>query len=84
MRFLCLLFLLVFAGAVGLFAYQNQHDVTVTFWSWGYTGSLALIVGAAYGLGMLSGWSVVGMLRRSFGRASELLDERQRSAGARS
>ena len=84
MRFLCFLFLLAFAGAVGLFAYQNQHDVTVTFWNWGFTGSLALVVGAAYGLGMLSGWSVVGMLRRSFRRASGLLDERQRHAGAQS
>jgi uncharacterized integral membrane protein len=83
MRFLCFLFLLAFAGAVGLFAYQNQHDVTVTFLKWGFTGSLALVVGAAYLLGMLSGWSVVGMLRRSFGRASELLGER-RQAGARS
>jgi lipopolysaccharide assembly protein A len=77
MRFLCLLFLLAFAGAVAAFAWQNQHDVTVTFFNWGYTGSLALIVGAAYLLGMLSGWSVVGMLRRSFGRASQLLEERQ-------
>jgi len=35
------------------------------------------VIGAAYVLGMLSGWSVVGMLRRSFNRASELLEERQ-------
>jgi lipopolysaccharide assembly protein A len=76
MRVLCFLFLLAFAGAVAAFAWQNQHDVTVAF-HWGFTGSLALVVGAAFLLGMLSGWSVVGLLRRSFGRASELLEERR-------
>jgi uncharacterized membrane protein YciS (DUF1049 family) len=71
MRFLCFLFLLAFAGAVGAFAYFNQESVSLRFFEWSATYSLAAVVGVAYLLGMLSGWSVVGMLRRSLGRVTE-------------
>ena len=71
MRLICFLFLLVFAGAVGLFAYQNQQEVTLAFWDRGITANIALVIGAAYGLGMLSGWSVIGVLRRSLSRVAE-------------
>jgi uncharacterized integral membrane protein len=80
MRFLCFLFLLAFLAAVGIFAWQNQYEVRVTWLQWGYTGSLALVVGAAYLLGMLSGWTIVGMLRRSFRRASEIIEPRRTNA----
>jgi hypothetical protein len=71
MRFLCFLFLVVFAGAVGVFAWQNQQEVTVGFFDWGVTASVAAVVGIAYVLGMLSGWSVVGMVRRSIHRVTD-------------
>ena len=34
MRLLCLLFLAAFVGAVGLFIYQNQQDVTLRLFDW--------------------------------------------------
>ena len=71
MRFLCFVFLLVFAGAVAAFAYFNQAEVTVRFLEWSKTASLAQIIGIAYGLGMLSGWTVVGMLRRSLRQVAD-------------
>jgi len=71
MRALCFLFLLVFLAAIGSFAYFNQQEVSVRFYEWGMTSNVALVVGAAYLLGMLSGWTVVGMLRRSWGRVVE-------------
>lgn len=71
MRLLCFLFLVVFAGAVGGFAYYNQDEVTVRFLNWSTTASLAHLAAVAYGLGMLSGWTVVGMLRRSIRRVTE-------------
>jgi len=71
MRFLWFLFLLAFAGAVGAFAYFNQQEVSLRFFEWTATYSLALVVAAAYVLGMLSGWTVVGMLRRSVERVTE-------------
>jgi len=71
MRFICFLFLLVFAGAVAAFAYFNNSEVTVRFLDWSRNATLAQVIGIAYGLGMLSGWTVVGMLRRSLRQVAD-------------
>jgi hypothetical protein len=71
MRVLCLLFLLAFAGAVAAFAYFNRGAVEVRFLDWSVTTSLAALAGAGYVLGMLSGWAVIGVLRRSIERVAE-------------
>jgi lipopolysaccharide assembly protein A len=65
MRFLCFLFLLIFAGIVGAFAYFNQQEVTLKFFDQSLTAPIAAVAGGAYVLGMLSGWTIVGMIRRS-------------------
>ena len=49
----------------------DQDEVTVRFLDWSTTASLAHLAAIAYGLGMLSGWTVVGMLRRSIRRVTE-------------
>lgn len=67
MRFLCLLFLALFSIAVGAFAFYNQDGVTLRFWEYSLTAPMAAVVGVVYMLGMVSGWTVVGMLRRSAG-----------------
>jgi uncharacterized integral membrane protein len=69
MRLFCLLVLLAFAGVVVAFALQNQQEVTLSFFGQSHTASVALIAGVAFLLGMFGGWSVVGLLRRSLGRA---------------
>jgi lipopolysaccharide assembly protein A len=71
MRVLYFLFLVAFVGVVGLFAYQNNKPETVTFWDRSWELSFPLIVGGAYLLGMLSGWTVVGMLRRGWRAVAE-------------
>jgi uncharacterized integral membrane protein len=81
MRFLSFLFLLAFVGVVVAFAVQNQQPVSLDFFNWQVTGSVALVIGAAYVLGMLSGWSIVGMLRRSLHRFSEAPEDRRHYAG---
>jgi uncharacterized integral membrane protein len=83
MRILCLLFLAAFAGAVGVFAVQNQQEVTLAFLRWEETLPVAAVAGGAYLRGMLSGWTVVGLLRRSFHRASEVIDDRHHAGSAR-
>ena len=80
MRILCLLILVVIVRAVVAFAVQNQQDVTLTFFNYSRTVNVPLLIGAAYVLGMVSGWSVVGLLRRSFARVVELPETRQRAA----
>jgi hypothetical protein len=71
MRFLCFLFLLAFGGVVALFAYQNQNAVTLDMFGRSITTTVPILLGVTYGLGMLSGWTVVGMLRRSVARVME-------------
>lgn len=66
MRVLYGLFLLLFLATAGLFAWQNHKDVTVRFWDNAVTCPLSLVIAGVYVLGMLTGWSVVGLLRRSW------------------
>jgi hypothetical protein len=68
MRLVCFLFLLAFAGAAGLLAYENQRDVQLNFFNHSLTVGVPVLVGLTYLAGMLSGWTVVGMLRRSMYR----------------
>jgi uncharacterized integral membrane protein len=71
MRFIQAVLFLVFLGAVGLFAIQNTHSVTVDFWTWELTSPVALVIVAVYFLGMLSGWTLVAFVRRSLRRVTE-------------
>jgi uncharacterized integral membrane protein len=71
MRFIQAVIFLAFLGVVGLFAVQNMDVITVNFWNWKYTGTLAILAIAVYILGMLSGWTVVAFVRRSLRRVSE-------------
>jgi uncharacterized membrane protein YciS (DUF1049 family) len=81
MRWLCLLFLLsVGAAAVVLFR-ENDQTLTLTFFDRVVTAPVATVVGIAYGLGMLTGWSVLGLLRRSFDSATDF--RRRESVGVR-
>jgi uncharacterized membrane protein YciS (DUF1049 family) len=75
MRAISFLILLLIVVAVGLFAWQNNEEVTLRFLDRSTTQPLSLFSGAVYLLGMVSGWSVVGILKRSVKRVTE------RSAG---
>ena len=80
MRFLSFLFLLAFAGVVAIFAWQNQQEATVKFFDWTVDAQMSLIIGAVFVLGMLSGWSLLRLLRRSLHRTAEMFDRRERVA----
>ena len=60
-RFFYFVILLILVGAVAIFAYQNFETVNVQWLKWGMTAPVAAVAGASYLLGMLSGWSVVGL-----------------------
>jgi len=65
MRIVCFLILLILLAAVVVFAVQNNETVTLRFFYRSVSGSLALLIAVVYLLGMISGWTVVGFLRRS-------------------
>jgi 4-hydroxybenzoate polyprenyltransferase len=71
MRLFYFVFLLVFGGAAGLLAYENQQDVHLTFFNKEVTTTVPILVGLTYLAGMLSGWTVVGIVRRSLNRVLE-------------
>ena len=80
MRILSFLFLALFIAAVAAIAYYNQEPATLRVAQWSFTSSLAVVVGAAYVLGMISGWALLRMIRRS---ASSVADSLQHRHAAR-
>lgn len=71
MRIVYFLVLLILLGAIGIFALQNRETVTVLYLDRSISSPLALLIGIVYLAGMLSGWTVVGFMRRSLRRVSE-------------
>ena len=58
-------------AAVILFVIQNNASVSIQFLNQELVAPLAGVVAGAYVLGMLSGWTVLGLLRRSVHRVTE-------------
>jgi uncharacterized integral membrane protein len=67
--YFCVLILIV--AALAIFAYQNDESVTLQYFRRSITLPISLLIVVVYVLGMLSGWTVVGFLRRSWRRAME-------------
>ncbi len=63
--------LVVLLGAVGLFVLQNRDEVTLKYLDRTVTTNLAMLIGATYVVGMITGWTVLGFLRRSIHRVSQ-------------
>ena len=69
MRWFYLGVVVVFAGAILAFLFQNTQSVNVSFLSLGMTSPLALVVLVVYVLGALTGGSLYALLRRSIRRS---------------
>ena len=70
MRVICFILLLLLLGAVGVFAYQNRDAVTIHYLDRSISIPVAVLIGGVYLAGMLTGWTVVGVLRRSIERVA--------------
>jgi lipopolysaccharide assembly protein A len=71
MRMIYGFILVVLLGAVGLFVLQNRGDVTLSYLDRTLTTSLAILIGATYVIGMITGWTLLGFLRRSIHHISQ-------------
>ena len=71
MRAFYMFVLILIVAALALFAYQNNESVTLQYFRRSITLPMSLLIVIVYVLGMLSGWTVVGFLRRSLRRATE-------------
>lgn len=71
MRFIYFLILLVFIAAVAVFAYQNSEEVSLRYIDRTVTAPMSLLIVGVYLLGMVSGWTVIGFVKRSFERVTD-------------
>jgi uncharacterized membrane protein YciS (DUF1049 family) len=71
MRWLYLLILLVLVVATAIFAFQNQAAVTLHYLDRSVTCPLSPLIGIDYFVGMLTGWTLIGVVRRSIHRISQ-------------
>ena len=71
MRIVYLLILLLALAAMGVFVVQNNETVTLLCLDRSLTCALPLLVAIVYLVGMVSGWTVIGLLRRSLQRVTE-------------
>ncbi len=63
--------LVVILAVVIIFAWQNDERATLRFLHWSASLPMALFIAVVYVLGMISGWSVFGFLKRSIQRVAE-------------
>ena len=66
MRMIQTVVFLVVLAAIAVFAVQNTSGVTVNFLRWNATIPVAFFIVVVYFLGMISGGTVVAVLRGSF------------------
>lgn len=71
MRWLCLLFLLAVGAVAFILFRENDQLLTLSFFERQLTAPVATVMGIVYVLGMLTGWSLLGLLRRSFVAATD-------------
>lgn len=71
MRFLHALMFIAFVLVVGAFCVQNMLPVPVEFFGWQKSVPMPLLALVIYLMGMVSGWSVLAYLRRSWERLTE-------------
>jgi uncharacterized integral membrane protein len=71
MRYIQAVVFLALLATIGIFAVQNRDAISVNFLTWSLYQPVAIVTVAAYTLGMLSGWTVLAIARRSFHRATE-------------
>jgi uncharacterized integral membrane protein len=69
MRWVYLLLLVAIVAVIVVFVAQNREDATVTLFNKNITAPLALFFAVVYFLGMWSGGTVVGFLKRVYQHA---------------
>jgi len=65
MRWVHLAVIILFAAAIVIFAVQNLNVVTMSFLGFSARAPLALLTALVYLLGMVTGGSLLALLRRS-------------------
>jgi uncharacterized integral membrane protein len=79
MRWVYLVLLLVIVAVIVVFIAQNRENETVLFFNQKITAPLSLFFVVVYFLGMWSGGTVVGFIKRAYHQATEHAGQKQAS-----
>jgi uncharacterized integral membrane protein len=79
MRWVYLILLLVIVTIIVVFIAQNYEAATVTFFNQRITAPQSIFFVAVYFLGMWSGGTVVGFVKRAYQHATERAEQKQAS-----
>jgi lipopolysaccharide assembly protein A len=71
MRLVYSLILLIIVAAGVVFAVQNNETITLRYLDRSVSATLPVLIAIVYLLGMLSGWTVVGVVKHSLRRVTE-------------
>jgi uncharacterized integral membrane protein len=77
MRWVYLVLLLVIVTVTVVFIVQNRENETVTFFNQEITAPMSLFFVAVYFLGMWSGGTVVGFVKRAYQHATVREDQKR-------
>ena len=70
MRYVWFLIFLIFVAIIGVFAFENSDSVAINYLDQNLSVQsihlpMSVLIGGIYVLGMLTGWTVVGFLKRT-------------------
>ena len=70
MRFVWFLIFLIFVAIIGFFAFENSDPVAINYPDQSLSIQsihlpMSVLIGGIYLLGMLTGWTVIGFLKRT-------------------
>ena len=76
MRFFWFLIFLIFVAIIGGFAFENSDPVAINYLDQTLTIQsihlpMSVLIGGVYVLGMLTGWTVIGFLKRTVQHVTE-------------
>jgi uncharacterized integral membrane protein len=71
MRIISGLFLVALIVGLALLAYENNRETSLNAWNWHWNVPLPVLLAATYALGMVSGWWLFGLVKRSWQRVTE-------------
>jgi uncharacterized integral membrane protein len=79
MRWVYLVLLLAIVTVIVVFVVQNHENETITFFNQKITAPLSVFFAAVYFLGMWSGGTVVGFVKRVYHQATTRAEQRRAS-----
>lgn len=71
MRVVSILFLVLLVAVLVILAIENNREATINAFKWSWDLPFPALVVALYALGMLTGWALIGAVKRSWRRVTE-------------